>query len=88
MTNAIKKLILSKGFLICPSCNGEGEIGYFCGHESTTNCYYCAGNGIIRSLKKEKQSKKCGICEGSDGGCGGCNSNPKGLIEWESYELI
>jgi len=88
MTSAIKKLILSKGFLICPSCDGEGEIGYFCGHESTTNCYYCAGNGIIRSLNKQKQNEKCTICKGRNGGCGGCNFNAKGLIEWESYELI
>jgi hypothetical protein len=88
MTSAIKNLIASSGLLVCPSCNGEGEIGYFCGHESSTNCYLCDGNGIIRSLKKQKQSKKCDICEGEDGGCGGCNSNPKGLIEWESYELL
>jgi hypothetical protein len=88
MTSAIKKLILSNGFLICPSCDGEGEICDCCGYNSTRTCFYCAGNGIVLSLKSTKQSKKCGICQGRDGGCGGCDSNPKGLIEWESYELI
>jgi len=88
MTSAIKKLILSKGFLICPSCDGEGKIDDSCGYNSTRTCSHCAANGIIRSLKSVKQSRKCGICEGRDGGCGGCNFDPKGLIEWESYELI
>lgn len=88
MTAAIKKLILSKGLLICPSCNGEGEVGYFCGHETTIDCWDCDGNGIIRSKKKQKHSKKCPICDGRKGGCGGCNFHPKGLIEWKSYELI
>lgn len=88
MTSAVKNLITLNGLLVCPSCSGEGEIGYFCGHDSTANCYLCDGNGIIRSLNKQKQSKKCIICDGREGGCGGCNSNPKGLIEWESYELL
>lgn len=88
MTDAIKNLIKSNGLLICPACNGKGEIGDFCGHGITTNCYHCAGHGMIRSLNKQKQSKKCVICKGRDGGCGGCNFNPRGLIEWKSYELI
>lgn len=87
MTTAIKDLCKSQGFLICPSCDGEGEVGYFCGHESSSICYKCAGHGIIKSLKKVKRSKDCIICNGRTGGCGGCNFNPKGLIEWESYEL-
>lgn len=88
MTNAIKKLIEKSGLQICPSCGGEGEVGYFCGHEITVSCYMCAGNGIILSTKKQKHSKKCTICNGRNGGCGGCNGHPKGLIEWESYELF
>jgi hypothetical protein len=88
MTEDLKKFVESHGALVCPICKGEGEIGYFCGHEITENCSMCAGKGIIASLKTQKQSKKCRICNGRDGGCGGCNSNPKGLIEWESYELI
>ena len=88
MTSAIKQFIESKGVLICPNCDGEGEIGDWCGHESTRTCSHCAANGIIQSLKSVKQSKKCGICKGRDGGCGGCDFNPKGLIEWYSFELI
>lgn len=88
MTKEIRNFIESNGILICPSCEGEGEIGDFCGHESTRKCYFCAGKGIIRSLNTQKQSKKCGICCGREGGCGGCNHHPKGFIEWESYELL
>lgn len=86
MTSAIKKLILSQGLLICPACNGEGEFDYFCGHETTTDCYMCAGNGVVRSLKKQKHRKTCTICNGRESGCGGCKN--KGFHEWESYELI
>jgi len=88
MTSTIKKLIDSQGLLMCPMCDGEGEVGYFCGHETTTYCYHCGGKGIIRSLNKQKQSKVCIICHGRNGGCGGCNSDPEGLIKWESYELV
>jgi hypothetical protein len=88
MTKELKKFVEAHGALGCPSCEGEGKIGYFCGHEITKDCSMCAGKGIIVSLKTQKQSKKCCICNGRDGGCGGCNSHPKGLIEWESYELI
>jgi hypothetical protein len=88
MTDTIKSIIKAGGLLICPACDGEGEVGYFCGHETTTLCYLCAGHGVIRSTKKQKHSKKCNICHGRKGGCGGCNSHPKGLIEWESYELF
>lgn len=88
MTPAIKKVIKQSGLLICPSCDGDGEIGYFCGHETTRRCYMCEGNGVIRSLEKQKHNKKCDICKGRNGGCGGCNSHPKGLIEWESYQLV
>jgi len=88
VTKAIENVIKKSGLLICPACKGDGEIGYFCGHETTTDCIMCASNGIIKSKKKQKQSKKCFICNGRKGGCGGCNSNPKGLIEWWSYELI
>lgn len=85
MTNSIKKIIKAKGLLICPSCNGEGEVGYFCGHETTTNCYMCNGNGVIKSLKKQKHKKTCSICNGR-GGLGCCKN--KGYHEWESYELV
>jgi hypothetical protein len=71
MTTTIKNLIKSSGFLICPACEGEGEIGYFCGHESTTGCYMCAGHGVIKSLKKQKQKKTCTIYNGR-GGIGCC----------------
>lgn len=85
MTSAIKEFIKSQNLLVCPACEGEGEIGYFCGHETTTNCYHCGGNGIIRSLKKVKQRKKCSICQGR-GGRGCCEG--KGYHEWDSYELV
>lgn len=87
MTDAIKEIILNSGFLVCPSCNGEGEVGYFCGHEISVTCKWCDGHGVIKSTKKQKRSKKCDICNGRRGGCGGCNNHPKGLIEWETYEL-
>jgi len=88
MTNAIIKLIESTGALICPTCDGEGEVGYFCGHDSTTTCYNCEGNGVVKSLKKQKHKKKCSICNGrgAKSGCGGCGD--KGFHEWESYELL
>jgi DnaJ-class molecular chaperone len=85
MTTSIKNILLSRGFLICPSCDGEGEVDYFCGHESSSTCYDCAGHGVILSLKKVKQRKDCTICKGK-GGLGCCNH--KGYQEWESYELI
>jgi hypothetical protein len=85
MTSEIETFIKSQGFLVCPSCDGEGEIGYFCGHESTTNCYDCGGKGIIKSIEKVKHRKVCLICDGR-GGLGCCGN--KGYYEWESYELI
>ena len=85
MTDSIRKLIESNGLLMCPSCDGEGEVGYFCGHETTENCYMCGGQGIIRSLKKKRHRKTCSICRG-EGGPGCCDN--KGFQEWESYELI
>lgn len=91
MTEKIKEFIKSHGALVCPSCEGEGELLFFGGRHniySLTECIDCAGNGLVASLKKQKQSKKCNICNGRDGGCGGCNSHPKGLIEWETYELL
>lgn len=88
MTRTIRNIVEALGLQICPTCDGEGEIGYFCGHETTTNCYMCDSAGVIRSQTKVKRSKKCDICHGRKGGCGSCNSNPKGLIEWESYELF
>jgi hypothetical protein len=85
MTDAIGNILKENGLLICPSCRGEGEIGYFCGHETTTMCYMCAGNGVIRSTKKQKHRKPCSICAGR-GGRGCCDN--KGFHEWESYELF
>ena len=84
MTETIKKLILSQGLLICPICKGDGEVGYFCGHETTVDCYHCDSRGIIRSLNKQKHTKQCIICKGG-GGLGCCDN--KGFQEWESYEL-
>ena len=88
MTPAIKKLISSQGMMICPSCGGEGEYESFCGHYTTESCRWCGGQGVIRSSNKQKQSKNCVICNGRKGGCGGCNNHPKGLVEWETYELL
>jgi len=87
MTKIIKSIIINSGFLICPSCDGEGEVGYFCGHDTSTYCRMCNGDGVVKSINMQRHSKKCSICDGRNGGCGGCNSHPKGLIEWESYEL-
>lgn len=53
MTNKIQQLIKSSGFILCPVCNGEGEVGYFCGHDSSAVCEMCNGDGIVRSLKKQ-----------------------------------
>ena len=88
MTKAIRTVIEKNKLLVCPSCDGEGEVGYFCGHETTTECRWCGGKGVIRSTKRQKQSKECDICNGRKGGCGGCNHHPQGLIEWESFELL
>lgn len=88
MTRTIRKILEGLGFIVCPSCRGEGEVEYFCGHSTTTQCYNCGGNGVVKSLNKQKQSKSCVICKGREGGCGGCNSHPKGLIEWETFELV
>jgi len=85
MTDAVRSIIKASGLLICPSCDGEGETGYFCGHETTTTCYMCAGNGVIRSTQKQRHRKTCSIC-GGRGGPGCCNN--KGFHEWESYELF
>jgi hypothetical protein len=85
MTLTIKSIVESAGFLICPYCEGNGEIGYFCGHESSTNCYMCAGEGVVKSLNKQKHKKTCTICSGR-GGLGCCNK--KGFREWETFELI
>lgn len=85
MTPAIKKVIKSSGLLVCPACLGDGSLGYFCGHYTTTQCRMCEGNGIVKSLKKQKHKKTCVICSGK-GGVGCCKN--KGFHEWESYELI
>lgn len=86
MTPEIKKAIESQGFLICPTCNGEGEYDTFCGHYTTETCSSCRGKGMVRSLKKQKQKKTCVICNGREGGCGGCDY--KGFYEWETFELL
>jgi DnaJ-class molecular chaperone len=87
MTSEIKEFIKSQGLLICPTCNGEGDYDTFCGHYTSETCSSCLGSGIIRSLNKQKYSKICIICQGRDGGCGGCNFHPQGLIEWETFEI-
>jgi len=49
MTSAIKNLIEEANkLLVCPSCRGQGEVEYFCGHYTTTSCSMCAGNGFIK----------------------------------------
>lgn len=84
MTSTIKSLIRSAGMQVCPACSGEGEVGYFCGHEITTDCIMCNGHGVVRSLKKQNHLKPCEICEGRGGGC--CDK--KGYQKWETYELF
>jgi DnaJ-class molecular chaperone len=85
MNNAIRRIAEASGLLVCPSCNGEGEVDYFCGHESTETCHDCGGQGVIISLNKQKHKETCVICKGG-GGPGCCNN--RGFQEWESYELI
>jgi DnaJ-class molecular chaperone len=87
MTSETKKFIQSQGLLVCPTCDGEGEYDSFCGHYTSETCSDCQGKGIIRSLTKQIHSKVCIICHGREGGCGGCNFHPSGLIEWESFEI-
>lgn len=73
------------GLLLCPECLGEGEVNYFCGHETTTTCHSCAGHGVVKSLNKQTHKKVCIVCQGKKGpGC--CNN--RGFHAWESYELI
>jgi hypothetical protein len=85
MTPTIKSIIESAGFLICPYCEGSGEVDDFCGHTITSNCLKCAGEGVVKSLNKQKHRKTCTICSGR-GGLGCCNK--KGFREWETFELI
>lgn len=87
MTNEIKEFIRLHGALTCPSCEGEGENETFSGHYHSENCWMCAGKGLIRSLKLQQNHKPCDICKEKAGGCGGCNFNPKGRHEWESWEI-
>lgn len=84
MNKIIQKIVEESGMLICPACEGEGEVDYWCGHDSTTACIMCAGKGVVRSLKKQKHIKVCHICKGRGGP--GCCKN-KGFHEWESYRL-
>ena len=84
MTNAIKKLIEFCGALICPSCNGEGEVQEFCGHYVDFDCERCDGNGIIKSTKLVTYSKTCVYCSGK--GCRQCYDS--GYVESEKYELF
>ena len=85
MTPEIRRIVKNAGYLICPSCDGEGEVGYFCGHETTTTCHWCGGKGAVRSLVKQKNREPCRICDGR-GGLGCCGH--KGYIEWESYTTL
>lgn len=75
-------MIESTGAIICPRCNGEGEVGY--GH-TTEHCYTCNSDGVVKSLKKIKRLKTCTICNGKGGK--GCCEN-KGYQEWETFEFI
>jgi hypothetical protein len=85
MTPEIKDLIKHTGNLVCPYCDGGGEVGTFCGHESTETCRMCAGKGIVKSMDKQTHRKDCVICSGK--GCaGGCDW--RGYQEWDSYELF
>jgi len=84
MTDTIKQIVESAGYLICPTCEGEGEVGYFCGHETTVTCKDCDGHGAVRSLARQTHRRTCHICKGRGGP--GCCKN-RGYQEWESYEL-
>lgn len=50
MTAKIIEIIQSKGFSICPSCEGSGEVSYFCGHYTTIDCPHCMGAGVKKHL--------------------------------------
>lgn len=47
MTEAIMNVVKEGGFSICETCNGEGEHGYFCGHETIAECDDCCGSGLV-----------------------------------------
>lgn len=47
MTEAIRDVINESGFSVCKTCNGDGEHGYFCGHETIVECADCNGSGIV-----------------------------------------
>lgn len=50
MTKEIRELIEKEtNYTVCSDCDGEGEIDYFCGHESSTYCHKCKGTGLILS---------------------------------------
>jgi DnaJ-class molecular chaperone len=87
MTQEIRDFLKQHGALVCPTCDGEGEYNTFSGHYHSNNCSSCSGKGLVKSLNSQKHQKQCDICKGREGGCGGCNKHPKGLIEWESYEI-
>lgn len=49
MTSEIKDLIESEtDYKVCPTCDGEGEVSYFCGHYTETICSKCGGTGLIK----------------------------------------
>lgn len=50
MTKTIIAILKSKGFSICPFCSGEGEVSYFCGHYTTTECRNCKGQGVEKQI--------------------------------------
>jgi DnaJ-class molecular chaperone len=57
MTEEIRELIEKETqYTVCDTCDGVGEIDYFCGHESWTICQACEGTGLILSSNKKDTS--------------------------------
>lgn len=54
MTNKIKELIKNNtDFEVCGCCGGEGEVDYFCGHQSWESCRLCNGDGVTKKKSKK-----------------------------------
>jgi DnaJ-class molecular chaperone len=88
MTKEIRDFLKRYGALECPACDGNGEYDVFSGHHHSETCSECAGKGLVKSLNRQQNQKKCVICNGRARGCGGCDHHPKGMIEWGSYEIF
>ena len=61
MTPEIKKVIESTGAVICPKCDGEGEVGTFCGHVQRRKLLLVRG-AWNSQITKETNAQK-GLCD-------------------------